>query len=369
MHCLYDLLDGTGDQRSDFVAGNQSDGSQSAISRSRHVPRQPPSHLLTTSHTNPPPLFTSSSPLLPPSILLLLLLSKVVVQSSKPSSPPPLSPNRHLQPPLLLLLLLMEKAERETHDFMNVDTFSQLPFIRPAPVKEKGIRLFGIEFSGGGDTTALTTDESDSADTNNPCEELVLKDNNNNNNNNNNDNGESSRKFECHYCCRNFPTSQALGGHQNAHKRERQHAKRAHLQSAMVHGGFSDVYGLMNYPHHRLGSATAPPNPATMTYHHHNPYANTTPRFYGSHHGGGAYSHHHHHQPPINGSPLALWRIPAVQNSPTLNRDRSMHHPLPLFASDDLKPSPMMGSSSSQSRYGYEAKSTVQDHVSLDLHL
>ncbi|KAA8518313.1 hypothetical protein F0562_015804 [Nyssa sinensis] len=236
----------------------------------------------------------------------------------------------------------MEKVERETHDFMNVESFSQLPFIRPAPVKEKGIRLFGREFGGDG----AVTDDSESVE-HNVCEEIV-KDN---------DNGESSRKFECHYCCRNFPTSQALGGHQNAHKRERQHAKRAHLQSAaMVHGGLSDahLYGLMNY---RLGGSA--PSPA-VTYHSWNSnstsgYATNT-RFYGSH--GSSYSHQ-----PINGSPLALWRIPAVQNSPTSNPDRSMH-PLPLFANDDLKPSPtLMGSSSSQSRYGYEPKPSVQDHI------
>ncbi|KAL9238555.1 hypothetical protein vseg_012957 [Gypsophila vaccaria] len=73
---------------------------------------------------------------------------------------------------------------------------------------------------------------------------------------------EPTREFSCNYCQRKFYSSQALGGHQNAHKRERTLAKRARKSSPIT--SFGNYYS-QNLFKSRSLSITSLPCPNKIT--------------------------------------------------------------------------------------------------------
>lgn len=132
-------------------------------------------------------------------------------------------------------------------------------------------------------------------------------------NNNSNTLDVEQRVFSCNYCHRKFYSSQALGGHQNAHKRERSIAKRGQRFGTQIIASAS-AFGFPIMHNNKQSYA----NMASLPLYGNKPLGIQAhsmihkPSHVSSNGFGNSYGHHHHHHHGWSNSRIFMDQQPGI---------------------------------------------------------
>ncbi|KAH7523982.1 zinc finger protein 1 [Ziziphus jujuba] len=183
------------------------------------------------------------------------------------------------------------------------------------------------------------------------------------------------RVFSCNYCHRKFYSSQALGGHQNAHKRERTLAKRGQrlgTQLIASAAAFGHHHPYLHHHHNHYSSLASLPLGLQVHSVIHKP-SHTTISSSSSSSGFGNFNNGHHHhrsswwKPFIDQQPAIRKLNYSVENLNTINTSGLLLSSRASAGRFDLPRKNIVGSSNEEiSRHWWAAASAASHHLKPD---